>query len=338
MGNDYYTLKTCARDLAKDFGLELSYGEAKQKAARYDLAQSHGKNRDVETTAQRKETLTRLWRETETAEKFQIAARAAGYVIAQGQRRAFVVVDLDGQTHALARQIDGAKTKDIKARLGAPETYPTVETAKDEQHLRKEQQTVSKQQRSDLSNELRRMQKLRRMAQRADQLTETRHARLQQKEAEMKRQHVEEHTALLAKKKNDDERIALQRIQKRPKGVLKSICDAIGITRILDWLDHQEDEKRMREHQALTLSLFRLQMAERERYQQRMIRMRQQERREAKSINHLARQLGSEKVCLPSNDSRHIQIVYRRRLFAFAELSNGPPVISAIRSAKSDDM
>jgi len=295
MGNDYYTLRTCAHDLAKNFGLELSFSEARQKDAKYDLAQSHGKNRDVETTAQRKETLTRLWHENETAEKFQVAARAAGYVIAQGQRRAFVVVDLDGQTHALARQIDGAKTKDIKARLGAPDTYPTVETAKYEQHLQKDQQTVPKQQRCNLSKEQRQMQKLRRMAQRADQLTETRHARLRQREAEMKRQHVEEHNALLAKKKKDDECIALQRIQKRPKGVLKAVCDAIGITRILDWLDHQEDEKRIREHQVQTLSLFRLQMAERERHQQRLIRVRQQERREAKSINHLARQLGSEK-------------------------------------------
>ena len=53
-------------------------------------------------------------------------------MLARGDSRAFVVVDIAGDVHSLARQIDGAKTKDIKARLAGIDLagLPTVEQAK----------------------------------------------------------------------------------------------------------------------------------------------------------------------------------------------------------------
>ena len=51
-----------------------------------------------------------------------------GYQLAQGDQRGFVVVDRAGHVHSLSRQIDGARAKDIKAKLAprTPEDLPTV--------------------------------------------------------------------------------------------------------------------------------------------------------------------------------------------------------------------
>lgn len=295
MGNDYYILKSCARDLAKEFELELSYGETKAEDRAFDHAQSHGKNRDVETSQQRKETLTKLWHNTKTPEAFHVAALSSGYVVAQGQRRTFVVVDRDGQTHALARQIDGVKTKDVKARLGNPEHYPDVDAAKEEQRLHKEQDISPTPKRSDLTKEQRQMQKLRRMAQRADVLAGTRRAKLDRLEAELNSHHTAECTALREKQKQEETSALRRREQKRPTGFMRKVCDAIGISKVLAWLDRQEDQKRLDKFDAQTQALTLYQDAERKRHQTRSEKLHQQERREAQSINRLARKLGAEK-------------------------------------------
>lgn len=76
--------------------------------------------------------LTRLWRESETGLEFRLRAEYAGYRLAQGDKRTFVVLDPAGVVHALARRIEGAKTKDIKAKLGDVQfgKLPTVEKAR----------------------------------------------------------------------------------------------------------------------------------------------------------------------------------------------------------------
>jgi hypothetical protein len=62
--------------------------------------------------------LTRLWNTTASPEEFLSSLGAAGYRLARGDRRVFVVVDSRGEAHSLARRIAGADTSDIRMRLG----------------------------------------------------------------------------------------------------------------------------------------------------------------------------------------------------------------------------
>lgn len=145
MSHDRMKLRTCARELAHAYGLPLPLGLAEDRGdARFE------KTRDVTfaekamaeasgiTPEQRRSAITGLFRASDSAEAFRSGLERAGYVLAQGERRAYVVVDRAGHVHALARQIDGARTKDVKARLAAlpAENLPTVEAARAEQVAR----------------------------------------------------------------------------------------------------------------------------------------------------------------------------------------------------------
>lgn len=147
LNHDRMKLRTCARELAHAYGLTLPPGLAEDRGdARFE------KNRDVSfaekamaeasgiTPEQRRAAITALYRSSDNAEAFRAGLERAGYVLAQGERRAYVVVDRAGHVHALARQIDGAKSRDVKARLAdlPVESLPTVEAAKAQQAARQQ--------------------------------------------------------------------------------------------------------------------------------------------------------------------------------------------------------
>jgi hypothetical protein len=145
LSHDRMKLRTCARELAHAYGLTLPAGLAEDRGdARFE------KNRDVTfaekamaeasgiTPEQRRAAITALFRASDSAESFRAGLERAGYVLAIGERRAYVVVDRAGHVHALARQIEGARTKDVKSRLAdlAAESLPSVEQAKAQQQAR----------------------------------------------------------------------------------------------------------------------------------------------------------------------------------------------------------
>ncbi|WP_299913063.1 relaxase/mobilization nuclease domain-containing protein [uncultured Paracoccus sp.] len=145
LSHDRMRLRTCARELAHAYGLTLPAGLAEDRGdARFE------RNRDVTfaekamaeasgiTPEQRRADITTLFRSSDSAESFRAGLERSGYVLAQGERRAYVVVDRAGHVHALARQIDGVRTKDVKSRLAdlPAERLPTVEQAKTQQRAR----------------------------------------------------------------------------------------------------------------------------------------------------------------------------------------------------------
>lgn len=147
LSHDRMKLRTCARELAHAYGLALPAGLAEDRGdARFE------RNRDVTfaekamadssgiTPEQRRADITTLFRSSDSAEAFRAGLERSGYVLAQGERRAYVVVDRVGHVHALARQIDGSKTKDVKARLAElpADNLPTVEAAQAQQKARQQ--------------------------------------------------------------------------------------------------------------------------------------------------------------------------------------------------------
>jgi hypothetical protein len=120
---NYRTHEEVARELERKFGHEPVIGaftrpEAQPRPRRtpktYEMqqaARSGVKPDDVRAE------LTALWRSSQTGAEFQAALNQAGYLLARGDHRVFVVLDRAGEAHSLTRRIDGAKAKDIRAKL-----------------------------------------------------------------------------------------------------------------------------------------------------------------------------------------------------------------------------
>lgn len=139
MSFDRQNLRTMARELARDFGLELPRNLAEDRGAQRfadrfndrthaDRAQE---KRSALSAEERRETITEAFRASDSGHAFTNALEEKGFYLAQGDRRAFVVIDMAGEVHSLRRQIDGAKAKDITAKLAPLElsNLPTVEQA-----------------------------------------------------------------------------------------------------------------------------------------------------------------------------------------------------------------
>ena len=71
------------------------------------------KYREPEVDA--KAVITELYQQSDSGQAFQAALQEQGFHLAQGKR--VVLLDSEGKIHSLYRQIDGAKSSDIKAKL-----------------------------------------------------------------------------------------------------------------------------------------------------------------------------------------------------------------------------
>lgn len=145
ISHDHMKLRTCSRELAHAYGLRLPDGLAEDRGdARFEKTPDMTRAEQEMAVAsglepkQRREEITALYRSSDNAESFRAGLERAGYVLAQGDRRSYVVVDRAGDVHALARQIDDVRTKAVKERLATipAETLPTVDIARAQQQSR----------------------------------------------------------------------------------------------------------------------------------------------------------------------------------------------------------
>ena len=138
MSHDHNKLRALARELALAYGLALPPGlRIDRGPARFEeppdmtLAEKAQAEESGIIPEQRRAEVTEAWRGSDTAPFFRMALLARGYTLARGDRRGFVVIDSCGHIHSLARCIEGAKTKDIRAKLSplAPEDLPPAKEA-----------------------------------------------------------------------------------------------------------------------------------------------------------------------------------------------------------------
>lgn len=80
----------------------------------------------------REAAIQAAWTQSDTGKAFAAALAAQGYCLCRGEKRDFVVVDPHGKALNPARQIEGVKVKDLRARLADldREALPTVEEAR----------------------------------------------------------------------------------------------------------------------------------------------------------------------------------------------------------------
>jgi hypothetical protein len=118
--NNYAAHERAARTLEQMFEHERVPGPhtGKEKDGNsYSRSEQQQGERAALSPAERKAQITALWERSDSGQAFTAALDDAGYVLAQGDRRGLVIVDEAGEIHALARQIKGAKTREVEARL-----------------------------------------------------------------------------------------------------------------------------------------------------------------------------------------------------------------------------
>src|ERR1700734_2212742 len=161
--HNYRKHEEVARDLERRFGHERVQGAHAEREGkeRPERTPSHAEMLQADRTGLSakggKEKITALWRSTETGQEFAVALWQAGFVLARGDRRDYVVIDPMGGTHSLARRVEGARAKDIRERMGdLPEgRLPNVQDAKaiaqarqqrdqEQKHTRREEETNAK--------------------------------------------------------------------------------------------------------------------------------------------------------------------------------------------------
>lgn len=135
---NYIAHERAARHLEQKFGHELVPGkhvEPKEQSRDKQTAPDHERHQDARSGLTKEERIaqvTELFRQSDGAKGFAASLAHAGYTLAVGDRRDFVILDKTGQVYALPRCIEGVRTKELRKfmePLNAGE-LPNVEQAK----------------------------------------------------------------------------------------------------------------------------------------------------------------------------------------------------------------
>jgi hypothetical protein len=133
-----------ARELEREFGHARVQGAHAERDGeeRPERTPSHAEMQQAARTGlspqEAKEQITELWQRTDSGQSFAAALDDAGWILARGDRRDFLVVDPHGEAHSLARRVEGTKAADVRARMADidRETLPSAEEARERQEQR----------------------------------------------------------------------------------------------------------------------------------------------------------------------------------------------------------
>ena len=125
-------LNAVARELFIEHGWKLPKGFLHDQARdplTFTRAEWQQAKRAKQDPKALKAMFQECWAVSDSKAAFQNMLRERGYYLARGDRRGFVAVDYRGEVYSLSRYI-GVKSKDLKARLGEPETLQSIQDAK----------------------------------------------------------------------------------------------------------------------------------------------------------------------------------------------------------------
>jgi hypothetical protein len=137
-GHNYRLHEAVSRELEQEFGHRRVQGAHEERAGQPRPARTlpadelrQAARTSVDPKALTAE-ITSLWHASDSGRASQAALVAAGYQLARGDRRDFVLVDRTGGVHSLARRITGIRAADVRAKLAdlAAETLPSIEAAR----------------------------------------------------------------------------------------------------------------------------------------------------------------------------------------------------------------
>ena len=127
-------LKRVSRELEKEFGLEPVRNEREGpiKYAATKTEQRQAQRLGVDKDAIRN-TIRQCWDQSDKGRSFQAALEDEGLILAQGDRRDYVVIDHAGGLHGKFSRTLGATANQVRAKLADldPRELPTVDEAKE---------------------------------------------------------------------------------------------------------------------------------------------------------------------------------------------------------------
>jgi hypothetical protein len=239
IGHDRRKLHQLADDFARDHEQKISAAQAfNRRADPEGLAERQQQERSGVSRADRVRAVTAAWNESPDGAAFVQALAARDYYLARGDQRGYVVVDLFGEIHSLARQIEGVRTKAVTERLAAfpPARLPDVKTA---QAHAVEQRAFRAKQRDQLSAA--HEAKLQR-----DNETAARRATLEESQERRLAALTAEQAAVFDRQ--TVERIALTASQVRPTGLLAFLGRITGIQSVIDARHREQRDALARRH------------------------------------------------------------------------------------------
>lgn len=128
--------KTRLNEVSKDLFLEHGwrlpdgYRDHKQRDPRnFTLSEWQQAKRQGKDAREIKRTFQEAWSVSDTKDAFAHALEEKGYVLARGDRRGFVAVDVHGEVYALPKWT-ALKTKQVREKLGDPKELRSVDEVK----------------------------------------------------------------------------------------------------------------------------------------------------------------------------------------------------------------
>jgi hypothetical protein len=125
-------LSELSKELYLEHGWKLPDGHrdpALRDPTSFDLTEWQQALRAGRDPREIKQIFQEAWQYSDSTKALNAALSEHGFMLAKGDRRGFVAVDYRGEVYSLARYA-GVKTKEVKQRLGDPDSLPSVDETK----------------------------------------------------------------------------------------------------------------------------------------------------------------------------------------------------------------
>jgi hypothetical protein len=122
-------LMSLSRELYLEHGWDLPDGlrrDGGRSPLNFTLAEWQQAKRLKLDPREIKQSFIEAWQQSDSAKAFQNALEERGYFLAKGDRRGFVALNIEREVFSVSRMV-GVKTKEVKAKLGAPEPLDSVD-------------------------------------------------------------------------------------------------------------------------------------------------------------------------------------------------------------------
>lgn len=137
MSFDRDQLRSVARGLfiEHDWQMPLGFVKTEWRDPRnFTLAEWQQAKRTGKDAARLKAMFQERWAISDSNASFAHALEEQGFILAKGDRRGIVAVDHEGEAYAITRWV-GVKSKQVRARLGEPDSFPSVSEARNKAAL-----------------------------------------------------------------------------------------------------------------------------------------------------------------------------------------------------------
>jgi MobA/VirD2-like, nuclease domain len=316
---DRQDLRTLTQDFARDHGLKLPEGMKKNRtrdrfnahARAENYAEQQQEERTGVSRADRRREIGEAWNEAKDGDGLVRALAARDYYLARGDKRAYVVVDLYGEVHSLAKQIPGVKVRDVKQRLAGYDLnkMPMVKDAQDYARRQRE----DRQRRKEQENAAQRRQTLEREKESFRAVAERKRAELEAAQKRRREDLDKKRAALEARQRDEMAKLrAMQREQassvetarrQKQQGRLTSFLRRItGIQARDDRRQRQKDEATRKRDLAQTEALSRRHGREKDDFEHNARALHRVETREKKSLTTELRRMEFREIARPTRE------------------------------------